>query len=243
MMVIYRSLNVAWFVSSYLIWRLREPEAQGGQCHLCAWFRAVVRSETRFEESLCARCARGSRCLSCGGIVGGTGSREACRTQDGGTQCRRCFSTRVDTAEDLVTVVPSVRKVLHGYGVSLPNRVSVQLVAPDVLSHRGVGVQGFCSLVGSGDSAVVGSIKIVRGLPATRFGAVLAHEMAHGWLALIGADLSGRLEEGLCELVASWWLRRRRRGYRMAVQRTAGMTPSAVVQRMTAEGAQFIEPE
>ena len=232
-------------------------------CEVCGAPIVFVWAVDQFEEYLCARCARGSRCLSCGGIVGGTGSREACRTQDGGTQCRRCFSTRVDTAEDLVTVVPSVRKVLHGYGVSLPNRVSVQLVAPDVLSHRGVGVQGFCSLVGSGDSAVVGSIKILRRLPATRNGAVLAHEMAHGWLALIGADLSGRLEEGLCELVASWWLRRRRSpladhllvcmasntdpeygdGYRMAVQRTAGMTPSAVVQRMTAEGAQFIEPE
>jgi Protein DA1 len=61
-----------------------------------------------------------------------------------------------------------------------------------------------------------------NGLPATVFDSVLAHEMGHAWLA--GCPDVGReeaSEEGICELVASWWLRER--GGRLAAYRLDAM--------------------
>ncbi|MFD0205896.1 MULTISPECIES: protein DA1 [Saccharothrix] len=99
---------------------------------------------------------------------------------------------------------------------------------------------------------------VVSGMPATQFGQVLAHEMGHAWLALCpGAGIRGaREEEGLCELVASWWLRHRGGrlaryyldrlssnpdpvygdGYREAERRASARPPHEVVRLVSTTG-------
>ncbi|HZO64496.1 MAG TPA: protein DA1 [Kribbellaceae bacterium] len=53
-------------------------------------------------------------------------------------------------------------------------------------------------------------LTVVEGLPLMRFGAVVAHEAMHAWMAQRGfsEDLATPLREGLCQLTAFSWLRR-----------------------------------
>jgi hypothetical protein len=89
-------------------------------------------------------------------------------------------------------------------------------------------------------------------------GQVLAHEMGHGWLAGCPGDDRGDVdEEGICELVASWWLAERGgpfarhllagmaansdpvygEGFRLASRRAAGLTPAQVVEHVSRTGS------
>lgn len=53
------------------------------------------------------------------------------------------------------------------------------------------------------------SIFVVYGLPALSTGEVLAHECMHAFLRLTGStELSRKVEEGLCQLMALLWLER-----------------------------------
>jgi hypothetical protein len=90
----------------------------------------------------------------------------------------------------------------------------------------------------------------------TSFGAVLAHEMGHAWLAACPGGRDRSEEEGMCELVASWWLRERGGplaahlldlmdtrpdpvygdGYRRACEAAAGRDPAAIVRAVAATG-------
>jgi hypothetical protein len=52
-------------------------------------------------------------------------------------------------------------------------------------------------------------IRILAGLPSTLFGAVVAHELGHAWLAQNGSrPAESSIEEGFCELVAHASLKR-----------------------------------
>jgi hypothetical protein len=51
------------------------------------------------------------------------------------------------------------------------------------------------------------SIEIVRGLTATNYSSIVAHELTHAWLFLEGVRLpEQRVEEGAAELVRCLWL-------------------------------------
>jgi hypothetical protein len=53
-------------------------------------------------------------------------------------------------------------------------------------------------------------IEIARGLPDINFGLTLAHEVGHAWLVQNNAtNLEPSLAEGVCELFAAAWLKRR----------------------------------
>ncbi len=45
-------------------------------------------------------------------------------------------------------------------------------------------------------------IAVQRGLPRDRFGIVVAHELGHAWLVQQRAELSERIEEGICDWLA-----------------------------------------
>jgi hypothetical protein len=179
---------------------------------------------------------------------------------DGRVRCRRCSTGAIDVQADVGTMVHLVRSQLHSYGIQLPNRVRVELVSVARLaSEASHGVHGLTvtnhDLMGRG---TVLAIRVAKSMPATLFGQVLAHEMGHGWLA--GCPAAGRtgvVEEGICELVASWWLVGRGgpfarhllasmaanpdpvygEGFRLASRRTAGLTPTQIVEHVTRTGS------
>jgi hypothetical protein len=178
---------------------------------------------------------------------------------DGRSRCARCSKWAVDHQSDVGSVVQLVRPLLHSYGVRLPNQVRVELVEPSELRAgggelvRGETVMEQDCL--SGASRVRG-IRVISGMPATQFGKVVAHEMGHGWLALCPGSRGPAAEEGICELVGSWWLRHRGGplaahyleqmmrnpdqlygdGYRSAYRKAGDLPPAEVVHRMETTG-------
>lgn len=53
----------------------------------------------------------------------------------------------------------------------------------------------------------VTAILVLYGLPRLLTGAILAHELMHGWLRLKGyRNLTTEVEEGICQLLSHMWL-------------------------------------
>lgn len=178
---------------------------------------------------------------------------------DGRSRCARCSKWAVDRQPDVGAVVRLVRPLLHSYGLRLPNQVRIELVTPRDL-HPDLGEQIHGQTVVEqgfwGNAPKVRGIKVVAGMPATLFGQVVAHEMAHGWLSLCPGTRTPVLEEGICELVGSWWLHHRGGrlaqhylhqlmqnpdplygdGYRSAYRRAGDATPAEVVRRLEKTG-------
>ncbi|PSL53369.1 protein DA1 [Saccharothrix carnea] len=233
--------------------------AAGDVCVVCGNGLGFSWAVDHFGESMCHACSRGARCWSCSAATGGSGARARSVLDDGRTRCGRCSAWAVDRQSDVGAVVSLVRPLLHSYGIRLPNRVRVELTSPDQLGrHAGTSVHGLTSVVRSGGTSQVARMRVMSGMPATQFGQVLAHEMGHAWLALCpGAGIrSARDEEGLCELVASWWLRHRGGrlaryyldnlssnpdpvygdGYREVERRASARPPHEIVKLVTATG-------
>ena len=178
---------------------------------------------------------------------------------DGRSRCARCSKWAVDDQSDVGAAVRLIRPLLHSYGLRLPYPVRVELVAPAEL-QAGTGEQTHGQTVVEhgfwGNAPKVRGIKVVSGMPATQFGQVVAHEMAHGWLSLCPGTRTLVLEEGICELVGSWWLHHRGGrlaqyylhqltqnpdplygdGYRSAYRRAGDATPAEVVRRLEKTG-------
>lgn len=202
-----------------------------------------------FGDAYCDACARGEQCFACAAVTGGEGTLRTDRTRDGHIRCGRCASNAVDTTADLERAVPPVRSYLEGIGLPFPHKLPIRFAAPEEMS-LGPGCLGHTVVVQVGRVTTVNEVKIVSGLPFTLFGRVLSHEIAHAWLArcpYVPATHSD--EEGMCELVGSWWLHFRGGdyaqylldamarnpdpiyggGYRAVAERFAGMSPSKVI--------------
>jgi hypothetical protein len=229
------------------------------RCVVCGRALGLVWAVDHLGEKLCQRCLSGPRCLGCDGATGGTAERSQTTLPDGRVRCQRCSRGAVDTSTDVNAVVKLVRPLLQSFGIRLVNRVKVELTTTAEL-HRQVGshAQGFTMIQpanGYGSTRVL-ALRIVDGLPATLFGSVLAHEMGHAWLAGCPGPRDAPTEEGLCELVASWWLHQRGgklaahilnkmnvnpdpvygAGYREARQRAGAHRPAEVVARVQRRG-------
>src|SRR6266568_1986538 len=162
-----------------------------------------------FNERACRHCEGEPRCWSCNSITGGNGLRARTVLTNGRARCARCSTGAVDLQSDVARVVRLVRPLLHSYGIQLPNRVRVTLAATDELDQQIPGAHGITTFEHQFGRNRVTDLKIAAGLPATAFGRILAHEMGHGWLAGCPGQRPQAEEEGICELVGSWWLRHR----------------------------------
>ncbi|MEU4807166.1 protein DA1 [Actinosynnema sp. NPDC023587] len=185
---------------------------RAGGCVVCGRRPGFSWAVDHFGDSLCAGCSRELRCWSCEAATGGSGERARTVLDDGRIRCARCSAWAVDRQSEVGRVVALVRPLLHSYGIRLPNPVRVGLIEPDRLEQlAGGSAHGLTRVEYAGGPGRVVELRVVSGMPATQFGRVLAHEMGHAWLARCpGAGIrNARDEEGICELVGSWWLRHR----------------------------------
>lgn len=125
--------------------------------------------------------------------------------------CADCRPVAVGTQGEVKHVLPPLAQEIRALGVRLRSRTHVRLVDPSELpsTHPGQAgeVAGLTLL--SGTSAV--EIRVLRGLTPARFGSVVAHETMHAYLFERGFPCTHPpSEEGMCELLAHEWVRRRK---------------------------------
>ena len=156
-------------------------------------------------ELLCVACDSDDRCFACLRTLGGAADRKANTLYDDRRRCARCSTGAIENDDGLELAVPDVRENLRSVGVVAANRTRVTLRPYAELQTRQSGLLGY-TVIQTGSHEPVRAINVADGLPMTLFGCVLAHEIAHAWLAGIPEARSAVEEEGLCELVAAWWL-------------------------------------
>ncbi len=133
-------------------------------------------------------------------------------------RCPTCLVEAVETQQEARIHLPSVRSQMAEIGVELAERVRVQIVSPaEINGAVGTPTSGVLlgltdQWTGGGKRVRVAGIRIVAGLPPAYFGRAVAHEIGHAWLAQRGHAWTATpaIEEGLCELFAYAWLKRRR---------------------------------
>lgn len=126
-------------------------------------------------------------------------------------RCPVCATGPVTSQVCARRIVPVVRSDLAAIGIALRTRVRVRLVAPDDLGTPRPGVLGLTEQRWYEGDAARRSVEIRIVLTPTRFGRVVAHEVGHAWLGERGSWLAdARIEEGVCELFASAWLKSQR---------------------------------
>ncbi|BCJ42885.1 hypothetical protein GCM10010168_03750 [Actinoplanes ianthinogenes] len=121
--------------------------------------------------------------------------------------CPRCATSAVRTQQDVKRVLPPIAARLRSLSIRTTTPVRVRLVpfgeVQGLLGGHGE-VLGVTVSLGS----EVVDLMVVRDLPLARFGAVVAHEVMHAYLAQQGFGmLPPEVAEGLCELLAHAWLK------------------------------------
>ncbi|MBM7769883.1 hypothetical protein JOD54_000087 [Actinokineospora baliensis] len=128
------------------------------------------------------------------------------------TRCPRCALGAIECQDDARGQIPVVRAAMAALGIELTRRVRVTLADPGPLSPDTTGRDGVLGIThqqwGPDGYAAV-SIEIAGGLTPVHFGATLAHELGHAWLAeRKSGPLPLPLEEGVCEVFAGAWLKK-----------------------------------
>jgi hypothetical protein len=176
-----------------------EP-ARTDRCQLCRGELGATWMVTPLGERYCLAHEHTRTCRVC---VAPVGSATA-------VLCHRCDRTAVHTQDQVRAAVPQVRQGLHRMGLRLATPVRVRLVGAAemarmsrVTNTRSGATLGLTVYT---DTQVV-DLVILAGLSSTEFGAVVAHECMHAWMAQRGfGDVAPPTAEGLCELAADGWL-------------------------------------
>jgi hypothetical protein len=122
--------------------------------------------------------------------------------------CGACHAGAVRTQDDVRREVPQVRAKLHAMGIRLLTPVRVALAPEGLGTVSDSGRQRTGLTVTRG--AEVLSLQVAAGLTPCRFGATVAHECMHAWLAQRAfPPASDEVTEGICQLVAYGYLVRR----------------------------------
>jgi Protein DA1 len=154
----------------------------------------------------------------------------------GTTRCPTCAGNAVETQQQARAHIPLIRREMSAAGIELPTRVRVELRDPDALglgapragSGMCLGITRTVEWSRDGACEVIG-IEIARGLTPVHFGQTVAHEIGHAWLAQRGAkDLEHKLAEGVCELFAGAWLKRRGGSFASALRDSLLTNPDPV---------------
>jgi hypothetical protein len=169
-------------------WRITRPE-----CTVCG--RSV--GSPWYEDALGAPFCRAHlgmpRCRFCSAPV----------TEPG--LCGPCHADAVWTQDDVRREVPQVRASLHAMGIRLLTPVRVTL-APDGLGTVSGSGRRRAGLTVTRGAEVLG-LQVAAGLTRCQFGATVAHECMHSWLAQCSFPKApDQVVEGICELVAYGYL-------------------------------------
>lgn len=150
------------------------------------------------------------------------------------TRCPSCVAEAVNGADEAGRYLPQVLRQMAELDIRLRTKVRVMLVDPALMSfstgnggmlmsgitHRRMRPDGIPETVG---------VDIATGLTPTHFGATVAHELVHCWLLeQCPSALDQKLEEGVCELFAGAWLRRRRTRFAAGLWRTMEANPDPI---------------
>jgi Protein DA1 len=118
--------------------------------------------------------------------------------------CRRCAATSISTSADVRRELPTVKRQLAALGIRTITPVKVQLASAELL-HGIVGDHALGVTV-SRETSVV-DLYILQDLPLLKFGTTVAHEVMHTYMTQNGfGDVSPRIAEGLCQLLAYAWI-------------------------------------
>ncbi len=144
------------------------------------------------------------QCSFCGRLIPPSTGR---RLTTHAISCERCNASAIDTTAH---AEPLFRKLViwfRAQGLGCDTRLQIELADQQHFVHDGATSQALglaVQLVDQrGTRTGVVKIAVLRGMPATVFDGVAAHELAHVWSALkIRSALPQWLEEGLAELIA-----------------------------------------
>ena len=167
-------------------------------CELCGERLGVEWHADEINRQICTRCARSEPCHACGLPRGRKAAVIA--------WCADCSRNLISTAQDLHPLFQSIRSFLRDRGISVDTGYEVCLVDP-IRSLDPTGrCQGRTNFVATASGSRVVLIEIARSMPETLAGSVIAHELGHCWLAQCPSGRTQQQEEGVCELISSWWL-------------------------------------
>lgn len=161
------------------------------------------------------------RCSCCARFIGMQANGKPTRYADGRILCQSCAKTAVHEVSDAYALMKDVQKVLarHEFHFDRKLKIPLKLVSKDEiqsgLSKRrrarnttGLAQTSIQSLFGVESEREIRGVLLLDGLPPEHLGATLAHELGHVWLFVNRfPGLPAKLEEGLCELMASYWLK------------------------------------
>ncbi|GAA2962446.1 protein DA1 [Actinokineospora diospyrosa] len=193
-------------------------------CTVCGGEPLGTYELSMHEEATCASHPVAARCTLCGRPAPDPRAPGWSRW-GAAARCPRCALGAIETQEDARGQIPEVRAAMAALGIELTRRVRVTLAGHGPLSVETTGRDGVLGIThqqwGPAGYAAV-SIEIAAGLTPIHFGATLAHELGHAWLAeRKSGPLPLPLEEGVCEVFAGAWLKKQ--GTPMATRLRASM--------------------
>ena len=149
-------------------------------------------------------------CESCSRIISESTSYGGRKLKDGRMRCGICAVTAIESEDKIPLMIEHVAAILNSVGITgFEYKAPLELVLLNSL-EREAGrkikkhVKGFTKTriesVAGKTTSVTHRIFILTGLPRLEFGAVLAHELLHVWLAENNIHLSDAHVEGFCNL-------------------------------------------
>nr|CAN69394.1 hypothetical protein VITISV_021011 [Vitis vinifera] len=143
---------------------------------------------------------------------------------DGRSLCLECMESAIMDTGDCHSLYHAIRDFFEGMNMKLDQEIPMLLVERQALNEAIVGEKNIQvlrrprlagqRLVGMRSQpqkltrkCEVTAILVLYGLPRLLTGAILAHELMHGWLRLKGfRNLSPEVEEGICQVLSYMWL-------------------------------------
>jgi len=191
------------------------------KCRLCGAVLEDRYNVDMWGNKYCPRHEEDPRCISCDRFIGKEFTGGGVRYADGRDICQDCARTAVHEVSDAHRILKDIQKILENYEFHFNRKLKLplELVGLDILqtslprrrrNHNPAGVTQthIETLFGAESGREILRIQALYGLPPEHLGAVLAHELGHVWLFLNRFPvLPSRLEEGICELMASYWLK------------------------------------
>lgn len=168
----------------------------------------------------CKRHQEDPRCSSCERYIGLPGVEEGTTYDDGRLICLACSQTAIHELSAAYELLKGVQKVLAQYDFHFNRKlkIPIQLLGRDEMNSKlsklrrrlnpaGITQTQIDKLFGAESARKINSLQVLYGLPLEHLGGVLAHELGHVWLFLNNYPaLPEKLEEGVCELMAWYWL-------------------------------------